>query len=503
MRVLILLLISFLCFNCEAQKRDFHWAFGQNVGIDFNAATPSIDTTIKSIALEAAASISDENGNLLFYIGSADSDASNPGAKKFIVRNSLDSVMTGGDSLVGNTSMTQGLIIVPDPGDSMKYYIFHITKPPLTFGDKLYYSVVDMNLNGGLGEVISMNLLINNSVLEKMHAIKAANGKDWWLISTYYTTSTDYFIKYKIDSSGIQYKGMQVFPSMFNNGYSGAGQMIFAKNGNKLMYSGGLDITYIFDFDRCIGEFSNQIPLDTFPWSSSGLSGGRYGASLSPSGRYAYLSTSEGYIDSLWQFDTQASNVSASRQLIFTTQPLDDFTLGQHMLGPDGKIYIANSYKSNSNIPYDSLNGHLSVIQYPDSPGVACNFAPYSFYLSGRISLGSLPNMSNYNLGPLENVNCDSILAASINDWDIRDKFTVYPNPSSEKMSIKWNSPNKDKTISIELISMEGKTIKKYRLEKLDFEKIIDISDVHSGIYILNFVNDSFKLESHKIIINH
>ena len=497
MRVLIFILISFLCFDCEAQKRDFHWAFGQNVGIDFNTSVPTIDTTIIMMSMEPSASICDENGNLLFYVGSPTTNQMLP--QKYIVRNALDSIMPGGDSLAGHTSMTQGLIIVPDPGDSMKYYIFHITKPPLTIGDRLYYSIIDMSLNGGMGEVVSSNNLLNNNVWEKMHAVKAANGKDWWLISMYQNT-TSVFYKYKLDSAGVHYKGSQNYSTLLNG--SGGGQMIFSENGNKLLYAGAVEISYLFDFDRCLGEFSNQVPLDTFTFGID--AGGRYGASLSPSGRYAYLSTSEGYIDSLWQFDTQASNVSASRQLIFTTQPLDDFTLGQHMLGPDGKIYIANVYAGGlPSMPFDSLNTHLSVIQYPDSPGVACNFAPYNFNLSGRISLGSIPNMLNYNLGPLENVNCDSILAANIHDWNIQNKFNVYPNPSSEKVTIKWNSPNRAKTISIELMSMEGKTIKKYELEKLDLETIIDISDVHSGMYILKFANDTLILESHKIIINH
>ncbi len=494
MKNYLVILSLLLCFHCEAQKRDYHWTFGTLVGINFNSVTPSVDTTIKTISLEASATIADENGNLLFYVGSENSSFSTPGANKFVVRNALDSVMPGGDSLAGHTSITQGLIILPDPGDTARYYIFHITYP----GDKLYYSKVDMSLNNGLGEVVSSNNLLNNNVLEKMHSVKAANGRDWWLITTYYSPSTDYFRKYKIDSSGVHYKGTQIFPTLFNNGYSAFGQMIFSKDGEKLMYSGGVDITYLFNFDRCIGEFSNQIGIDTFTFGID--AGSRYGASLSPSGRYAYLSTSEGYIDSLWQFDTQASNINASRQLIFATQPLYDFTMGQHMLGPDGKIYIANVYAGGLSTPLDSLNTHLSVIQTPDSPGVACNFAPYSFSLHNRICLLGLPNLPNYNLGQLENVNCDSILAAGINDFNPQLQFMIYPNPAKDKVKIKWKDVDA-KGITFELLSMEGKVINEFFVEGPSNEASINLSNALPGIYIIRFTINHLLLESHKLVI--
>lgn len=47
------------------------------------------------------------------------------------------------------SSCTQGVLIIPDPGDSNKYYVFH---HDLNY---LKYTIVDMSLEDGLGLVTS------------------------------------------------------------------------------------------------------------------------------------------------------------------------------------------------------------------------------------------------------------------------------------------------------------------------------------------------------------
>jgi len=48
----------------------------------------------------------------------------------------------------------------------------------------LWYSVIDMNLNGGNGSVVQNNVILFNDTLSTSgpQAVKHANGRDWWII---------------------------------------------------------------------------------------------------------------------------------------------------------------------------------------------------------------------------------------------------------------------------------------------------------------------------------
>lgn len=471
----ILLCIALIPMISFAQYRGNHWVFGDSTGINFNTIPPTLDTTRIISTLEPSASISDENGNLLFYVGSASAlNNISPGWWKYIVRNSQDSIMQNGDSLGGSSTITQGVLILPFPNDTNLYYIFHIyykQSPPPRLN--LMYSIVDMSQNNGLGAIISSNNLVNDTVSEKLYAVKAANGKDWWLINPGWNSYV-----YKIDSTGIH---LGPVPGL--TGFEGSGQLIFNLNGDKFISAGSYEITKLHDFDRCTGVISNTIILDSCP-SQSKI---RYGCSFSPSGRFLYLSSE----DSLWQFDLNAPNVVTSRQLIYAA-PYTGSTLlnriGQHMLAPNGKIYIANHYP----FVINSYNTSLSIINNPDLIGVSCNYCANCFSLNGHRSFYNLPNMPNYYLGQLENVNCDSILATNDEELKKEIKVEVFPNPTTSKLYIK---PRQDIGITLfALFDYTGKEVFKSN------EKEIDISELPSGLYIYQILTRDQGIFSGKVV---
>ena len=88
-------------------------------------------------------------------------------------------------------------------------------------------------------------------------------------------------------------------------------------------------------------------------------------------------------------------------------------------LAPDNKIYLTTWIKSDSLVSlywpfpdnyFTTENSYLSVINTPDSPGVSCNFTPFSFYLGGSRTYAGLCNQPNYNLGPT----ADSCIFAAV-----------------------------------------------------------------------------------------
>src|SRR5690606_16487119 len=96
----------------------------------------------------ANASVCDTNGNLLFYTnGSHAWDSTHTPMPNGVP------IHTRPVNTIGLTqACSQGAMIVPFIGDPHRYYIFSHTSP--AGSGELFYSVVDMRLNNGRGDVV-------------------------------------------------------------------------------------------------------------------------------------------------------------------------------------------------------------------------------------------------------------------------------------------------------------------------------------------------------------
>jgi|GEM_PF-6891255 len=142
MKKLLFLLSLFITYASFAQLENNHWAFGYHAGAGFTsgnavASTSGIDNTAGGGHGANTASVSDINGNLLFYTD---------GIK---VWDKTHNVMVGGMGLLGAISVAydkQSVIIVPKPLNENLYYIFYasISSVPGNISG-FYYSVVNMD----------------------------------------------------------------------------------------------------------------------------------------------------------------------------------------------------------------------------------------------------------------------------------------------------------------------------------------------------------------------
>ncbi len=198
----------------EFLKANSIWAFGDSAGLDFNSGAPaSIVTAMhnKVSGSEGFASVSDPvSGKLLFY--------SNGG----ICWNATHQVMPNGDSLFGNGttetngfglggySTTQGVCIVPFIDTPGKYYLFSLmgatnTSMSTTSGKNgiLFYSVVDMHLNNGLGDIEAgrKNIVLDYDLLSEGMIAVPGNNCDIWLIV--HTQNKPEFKAYHITNNGV------------------------------------------------------------------------------------------------------------------------------------------------------------------------------------------------------------------------------------------------------------------------------------------------------------
>ena len=90
------------------------WYFGENAGLDFNSGSPVSLNNGKLNTVEGCATISDNNGNLLFYTDG------------IIVYDRNHNIMQNGTGLHGDPSSTQSALIVPKPLDPNIYFVFTV-----------------------------------------------------------------------------------------------------------------------------------------------------------------------------------------------------------------------------------------------------------------------------------------------------------------------------------------------------------------------------------------
>ena len=134
--------------NPDANKRIDHWYFGQRAGLNFSGGAPVADTSGPCTLWKGNTTMSDTAGNLLFY-----SDGRH-------VWNAQHDTMPNGD-IWGHTTWVFPMdcaIAVPKPGDDNIYYIFTSDGYKLTQQNGLQYHIIDMSLDGGLGDVVQKNI---------------------------------------------------------------------------------------------------------------------------------------------------------------------------------------------------------------------------------------------------------------------------------------------------------------------------------------------------------
>jgi gliding motility-associated-like protein len=354
MRLAYTIILLFICSLSFSQSPSDWWYFGENAGVHFTSTGPVADTNGVLYTFEGCASVSDAQGNLQFYTDGT------------WVFNAQHDTMPDGDSLFGNGSSTQSAVIVPYPGNSDKYYIFTVrgcTGGSTTglLGYYFSYSIVDMTLESGLGnvEVAQKNIVLFDSSAEKCTAMLHANGSDIWVIG--HEQPTDKFHAYHLTNTGIvDTVTSEVGPVTSNC----VGYMLASHQGDKIgMTMTSSDSVYVFPFDQATGQVSVPLALD--------IVGLAYGIHFSPNDELLYCSYSR-----LTQFDLTAANVQASRFTVDSTG-----TNAAIAEGPDEKLYFARSGKQ-----------FLSSIEDPNVYGAGCNYIDTSVTLAGRLCFLGLPN---------------------------------------------------------------------------------------------------------------
>jgi len=333
--------------SCNPGNESKIWYFGQWAGLDFSGDTavpiyyPFSNGILNRFTDEACISMSDASGKHIFY--------STP--QYVFNRNRIQ--MPNGSGLLGHPSATQ-MAAVADPANVNLYYLFTLD----AFGgaNGLRYSVIDMSLDGGLGDIVagSKNTLLLTPVTEKISTVKHSNGIDTWVIVHEY--NTDAFYSYLVTATGINATPVITHIGSVHSGNS-IGQLKFSPDGCKIALAMADEATVeLFNFNNQTGVLSSAVSINDFDYKDC------YGVEFSPDGSKLYIGTE--LTRNIYQFDMKQTTlpaIVASRVLIGHVNSTAGIAAFQ--LGPYGKIYVARTN-----------NRWLGVINNPNAPGILSNF---------------------------------------------------------------------------------------------------------------------------------
>ena len=372
-----------------AQLQNNNWTFGNGCRVNFNGPVPNGALNSFLFSGEQCATVSDpQTGSLLFY-----SDG-------LTVWGPTNQPMPNGTGLIGGLfkSSCQGPVIVPFPENPNKYFIFTIDELEFDAYTGLHYSVVDMTLNGGLGDVEATNkniLLTPDSLTEKITVIRSEAIRGYWVIV--HRMINNEFLAYKV--TGCEVSSTPVVSAVGspliipandpNDRFAGYGSMKANPEGTRLgMPIDGTTKIEFFDFDLSTGVLSNPISLevtDNTVNPTPSLPIRKYGCSFSPDGSKFYYSNTI----SVYQLDLSVYNepaITSSNTLIGTPANADPtFQIEQ---GPNGKLYVAVAGNS------------LDAINFPNNAGLACGYVDDAISLNGLCLLGLPARVPDRNFAP-------------------------------------------------------------------------------------------------------
>ncbi len=390
----VLINLIFLSLPAKAQqKQNAWWLFGYGVGINFNSGYPLADTTNNIFNDQGgAATMSDSDGNLLFHTN----------GMQVFDRNFK--VMPGGHNLSPLIETRwfryNNITIVKQPGKEHIYYIFTSVQQEW-FSFPSYtssYTVVDMSLNNGLGDVVngSVNVIMDTTAASVVTPMLHANDNDIWIIT--HSPQGNTFNSRLLTSSGIT-----DVPIVSHSGFYSYQlyNLVASPNSSKLCLitrgynqpTEGSVVPQLFDFDRTTGVVYNPIELeDNVPLSDKYS---YWGCSFSPDNSKLYISRlTFNYAGSggIIQFNIDAGTPVAIKDSGILIMPeLSSSYIYDIQIGLDGKIYLLADGRSNYLNYY-----YLHSIDCPNELGLACNPKLNSVSTNGKRGEYRLANQNQF-----------------------------------------------------------------------------------------------------------
>lgn len=353
---------------CNSQQQFNTWFFGEHAGISFEIPSPKILSAGATNDWEGICCISDaRNGESLFHSNGE------------TVWNRRNEPMPNGTGLFGNTSSEQSAVVLRSLVDSSIYYLFTVDQAGYFWPSRgLNYSIIDMRLDAGYGDVLCKNVHLLDDAAEALQAVPREDGGGYWVIV--HKLGSNQFCSYSLSDTGVsEIPVVSSIGSSIGTGDDGICGIASCADGKVISLSAtNLRMLQLFKFDASDGTVSSAVDLSGYASMEN------YLGAFSPSGRYYYSYMNRG--DSvLAQFDLtdwQTGSIRQSLKMLSATGRSIRNSPGALMVGPDGKIYTTNGRSK-----------WLSVIENPERSGPDASFVVEAIDLSPGVGLSGLPNV--------------------------------------------------------------------------------------------------------------
>ena len=517
------LFFSVLKKDAKAQNEANIWIVGDDFGIDFNFKKFSVfdrstfaEEGTSDVGGASASICNASTGELLFYTEGRN------------VWNSDFRIMPNGGEIIGTTRFgaTQSVLILPYPDKQEWYFLFsarssndsivynEATENYETVPTGLYYSLIDMQLDGGKGDVIASNknMLLQDSNSNLITAVPKPNSNSYWLITCEYVESR--FAIYPVTPDGIGAPKYSDFGFLYEEA-SFSGCVKPSPDGSKLVFLAGnkskpnedptiLNAVTLYDLDPINGAVSNGRVLGEYPNTIS--------ASFSPDNTKLYVShfrESDSPIYSIFppllQFDLEtgslediiASETSIEWDIASQVNiPIPSLAL---QLAPDGRLYNAGyAYTRNDQEDWQR------VIFYLDNPNLKGNATQPGFRFLNSPNNVSTDNEVDYSpdllfpnfpqsyfneLEPIDNFittgECDSA------------EFTLVLNPVEDFASIVADNESCLLPATVKVYNSLGQLLNETRI--INQMTQLDFKNYAAGLYFL-VIEANFKASTFKVI---
>jgi gliding motility-associated-like protein len=233
----------------------------------------------------------------------------------------------------------------------------------------LWYSVVDMRLDGKRGAVTVKNQFLRGLVANQLTAVRHANGRDFWVLTGQGGTSN--FLAFSVTNGGVNHNPVvTALPFTVATDSKMRASPDDRKVAMMAINSPQGNANVLLWFDNTSGQITRTYD---FPR----LAGGTF--DFSPDSRQVYWRVAEG----IFQYQLDAPDINASGYLIPGTESGNS----DIRLGPDGRIYMGHARTS------------LNVITNPNEVGSALEYQR-NVQPIGNAMNGGLPNnLPTFTLG--------------------------------------------------------------------------------------------------------
>lgn len=363
----IFILSTLINLSLNSQNETKKWYFTSLAGLDFTTTPPTILTNGSLNTGEGCASVSDSNGNILFYTNG------------MTIWDKTHNVMANGSGLYGGGGSTsQAAIIVKQLGSPSLYYTF-TNEAQNGFNYGLHYSIVDMSLASGNGSVTLKNVPLFAGTTEKLCATKHKNGTDVWVLTHEFNSVN--FRAYLITAAGVNTTAVTTAIGTSHDNYGAIGYMKVSPDGKKIglaIYSTTNTGSFeLYDFDNSTGAVSNPVILGN-NYSEP------YGCEFSPDGKKFYGGGWTNGTVFQWNLCAGSNTSIIASQFIISTTTLS--IIGGMQLALNGKIYVSRIGEQT-----------IGVINNPNAAGTSCNYVELGQSIAPNGCGYGLPNfMSSY-----------------------------------------------------------------------------------------------------------